>query len=744
MYYENIIWYTSPAGKWDDALPIGNGHMGGMIYGGVGEDQIHLNDDTLYGGTSMQRMNPDAQKTLGQVRELLRQGRLNEAHLLAQAGLTGTPRYTEPYLPLCTLFMRFENRGEVSDYRRELDIANAVAHTCFVQDGVRFEREYIASFPAGVIAVHLTASKPGKLSLYVNMMRRPYDPGTSVTPEGRLIMTGNATDGGVKYSCTVEARARGGRIENIGDTIHIAGADEAVIYITSDTTFRCAFPEAECAHRLDMISDYATLLKAHVTDYRSLYDRVGLSLSDRQSDIPTNKRIQSVRDGKTDVGLMALMFNFGRYLLIASSRQGTMAANLQGIWNDSFTPPWESIFTININIEMNYWMSGPCNLNELAEPLFDLLRRIYVSGSVIAHDMYGARGYVAHHNTTIWGNAAPTGADVYLWPFGAAWLSLAVWDHYQYTQDKDMLRRNYPLLRDAALFFLDYLIEDEHGYLITGLTQSPENSYILPNGESDSIARTCTMDNAILRTLFDAVLSAADVLGETGDFTDDVKAARARLAPYRVGGRGQLLEWADEYKEVEPGHRHMSHIFGLYPGCDIATESTPELVEACRRTMELRLKSGGGHTGWSRAWLIALTARLRDGDAALEHAEKLIAASMYDNLFDRHPPFQIDGNFGAVAGMCEMLLQSHQGFIDILPALPQKWSDGTAHGLRTRGGYTVDIAWQHGKAVRVSITAINDGEVRLRTSANITCPGTQRDNDFIVLDMHAGQCAVLQ
>lgn len=718
---EELIWYGAPARNWDEALPLGNGRLGGMVYGGVKEDQIHLNDDTLYGGAPLQRVNPDARATLDRARELLRQGKLDAAYMAVQAGMTGTPRYTGPYLPLCTLFMRFEGRIDATDYRRELDLSEGVARVSFEAGGARYTREYVASAPDGVIAVRLACSEPGRLSLYINLMRRPYDPGTRVTPDGRLLMQGRATDGGIEYDCMVEARAEGGHVERVGDCLHVVGADAVTVYVASDTSFRGAFPEAQCTRRLDAARGYAELRAAHVADYRALYGRVSLSLGGARSDAPTDARIRALREGAADEGLMALMFNFGRYLLISCSRPGSMAANLQGIWNDSFAPPWESIFTININTEMNYWPSGPCDLNELAEPLFDLIWRLYDSGKVTARRMYGAGGYMAHHNVTIWGNTAPTGAGVFLWPFGAAWLSLQVWEHYEYTLDEAMLRRNFPLLRDATRFFLDYLIEDERGYLITGLTQSPENAYILPNGERNSIARTCTMDNAILRALFDATIGAARVLGGCDELIAEISAARARLAPYRIGSRGQLLEWAEEYEEAEPGHRHMSHLFGLYPGRDIATDSTPELVAACRRTMELRLSAGGGHTGWSRAWLIALNARLRDGDAAHDHVSKLLTLSTYDNLFDRHPPFQIDGNFGAVAGIAEMLLQSHQGCIDLLPALPSAWAEGEVRGLRARGGYAVDILWKEDRPVCVKLRAKRAGVVKIR--ANVPLHG---------------------
>ncbi|MGI6183451.1 MAG: glycosyl hydrolase family 95 catalytic domain-containing protein [Candidatus Fimadaptatus sp.] len=741
---QNNVWYSAPAAKWEEALPIGNGRMGGMVYGGVSEDQIHLNDDTLYGGTPMQRINPDAREALSRVRELLRQGRLNEARMEAQARMTGTPRYTGPYLPLCTLFLRFAGKGKVTGYKRELELDSGVARVSFDMDGAHYEREYIASAPAGVMAINLRCSRPGALTLYVNMMRRPYDPGTRITPEGRLLMQGRATDGGVEYDCMVEARAKGGRVETVGDCLHIVGADEATIYVASDTSFRSDFPQAQCALRLCDAPDYEELRCAHVEDHAALYGRVSLKIGDKTSALPTDERLRALKEGGSDEELMALMFNFGRYLLIACSRPGSMAANLQGIWNDSFAPPWESIFTININTEMNYWPTGPCDLNELAQPLFDLIWRIYDSGKVTARTMYGADGYMAHHNITIWGNTAPTGAGVFIWPFGAAWLSLQVWEHFQYTQDIDTLRRNYPLLRDATRFFLSYLIEDERGYLITGLTQSPENTYILPNGERDSIARTCTMDNAILRALFDATLGAASELGEDEGFMAEVRSARARLAPYQVGSKGQLLEWESEYEEAEPGHRHMSHMFGLYPGCDIATDSTPELVNACRRTMELRLSAGGGHTGWSRAWLISLCARMRDGEAARDNVEKLLTLSTYDNLFDRHPPFQIDGNFGASAGIAEMLLQSHQGCIDILPALPKAWSSGEVRGLRARGGFSVDILWNNGAPERVKLLARRDGEVKIRAKVPLKCRESEFKDGFTCVYMRKGQHIVLE
>ena len=694
---ENILFYANPARVWTEALPIGNGRLGGMIFGKIEEEQISLNEDTLYADHPLCRTNPDCKKTLPEVRKLLKEGRLNEANMLAQAGMLPSPRYTGPYQPLANLFIRLCGmKGKAKNYIRTLDIANSLAKVEYSLNGVKYTREYFASYPKNAIIIRLTADKPSSLSLYVNLMRRPFDPGTKSLGNCKILMEGIAGDGGCTYDCMVSAVSEGGCVGNLGDTIKIDRADSVTIFVTAATSFRHARPRSICDSVLRTISDisYEKLLHEHIADYRELYDRVKLSLNtpDR-SDVPTDVRLAQYKENpEADSGLIELYFNFGRYLLISCSRPGSEAANLQGIWNDSFTPSWESIYTININIEMNYWFAQGCNMPELCRPLFELIKKMYPSGCETARDMYGCRGFVAHHNTNVWGDCAPTGAGVFLWCLGAAWLCLSLWEQYEYGHDIEFLKNEaYLYIRDSALFFIDYLIEDDDGYLITGLTQSPENTYRLTNGESGSIARTCTMDNAIIGALFDAYIGAY----ETGafdfdcEFAEKVKKAREKLRPYQIGTKGQLLEWDKEYEECAPGHRHISHLFGLHPGHEISPDKTPELAEACKRTLELRIQNGGGHTGWSRAWLINMYARLRDGENAYKNLQALIGKSTYPNMFDCHPPFQIDGNFGGVSAIIEMLENS---------AIPADFPNGTFTGLRIKGEgvQTVDLEWKNG------------------------------------------------
>lgn len=698
------LYYKQPARNWNEALPIGCGRLGGMVFGRVDEEMVALNEDTLHSGRPLNRVNPDCRETLPEVRRLIADGRLTEARQLAEAGMLSSPRYCGVYQPLANLFLRDAGQsGEVTDYRRTLDLTSAIARVEYTKNGVGYKREYFASYPRNTIVIHLEADRPRALSFYVNLMRRPFDPGTKplgaghigtdstatgMTCYGRILMEGIISDGGIGYDCMVAA-VSDGEVTNLGDTIHIASASWATVFVTAATTFRHANPRAVCDNCLHSLLpiEYASLRDEHIADYRGLYDRVKLTLDvPDTSGIPTDVRLENYKTAPdSDAGMVGLYFNYGRYLLISCSRPGSEAANLQGIWCDSFTPPWESIYTININIEMNYWFANACNLPELCEPLFGLIRRMYPSGAAVARDMYSCRGFVAHHNTNLWGEG------VFLWCFGAAWLVLSLWERYEYGHDAEFLKNEcYPYLRDAALFFVDYLVPDDDGYLVTGLTQSPENRYRLPNGESGSIARTCTMDDAILRALFDAYLGAYSA----GDFTSDewlkqkVEDARSKLCPYRVGSKGQLLEWDKEYDECEPGHRHVSHLFGLYPGHDI-TKDTPELIAACKKTLELRLANGGGHTGWSRAWLTNLYARLGDADAAYANLQALIGKSSYPNLFDCHPPFQIDGNFGGVAAVIEMLTSGK---------VADSFPNGRLCGLRVKGDgeRLVDLEWSDG------------------------------------------------
>ncbi|MGI5899263.1 MAG: glycosyl hydrolase family 95 catalytic domain-containing protein [Christensenellales bacterium] len=730
MVQENLLWYRQSAQSWQQALPLGNGKIGAMVFGKVMDERIALNEDSLYGGEPNSRVNPSAYDTFVKTRELLRQDRIEEAFELAQMGLSGVPRYFGPYIPLCDLFIRFSppNNAEIENYRRELNIRDSLASVHYTQGGAEYKRRYFVSEPDGVLCVHLTCSKPGGLNFAVNLMRRPYDPGTKANDDKTLLMDGYATDRGTRYSAAVRVETADGKVEVIGDCLKVSGASSALVLLGAATSFRHSLPPSACCQAVMRAasSSAEALLERHLKDVRQLYDSMSFSLGGSGSNLPTDERLALVKQGETDLGMEALVFNFARYLLIASSRQGSTAANLQGIWNDSHEPPWESGYTVNINIQMNYWASCAAGLGQLSMPLIDFIEASLENGREAARQMYGCRGFVTHHNMTIWGNAAPTGASVFIWPFGAAWLCLQAWDYYDYTLDIEFLReRGYPLLREAAEFFLDFLIEDENGCLITGITQSPENSYRLPDGQVSSIARTCTMDTAMLAALFDACVKAADALKTDGEFTSQVKAAREKLPPYKIGSKGQLLEWAKEYEEVEPGHRHLSHLFPLYPGNEITPEGTPELADACLKSINYRLENRMALIGWSAAWLISLSARLGMAEEARAHVRALLEGSLYQNLLGIYPPkiFQIDANFGYSAGVAEMLLQSHEGFLRLLPALPKDWAAGSVRGIRARGGLSLDMDWQEGKLGRCIITPLADGRFSVKAVEGLEIKG---------------------
>ena len=750
------LWYTAPADasakdnpdawvddvEWLKSLPLGNGSFGAMVFGDVSMERIQLNEETMWSGSPQHSDNPEAAANLQRIRQLLFEGRYREATELTNrtqvcvgAGSGYGNGKDVPYGSFQTLgdlWIDFDCKDGYTDYYRDLDLETAVATVSYTQNGVKYRREAFISQPDQVMVVRMTADRRGALSFTCSMTRP--ESFTTSSEAGQLIMRGALNDGKggtyLNYMVRLKAVARGGEVTCEGGRMRVSGADEVILLLAASTDYRLDYPlykgrdyENITRRAIEQAGkrSYASLLKAHLKEYRPYFDRVSLRLgSDEMQDIPTDERINNVKQGGEDAHLCELMFQYGRYLLIASSRPGTMPANLQGIWANKVQTPWNGDYHTNVNIQMNYWPAEVANLSECQLPLFDLIASLVEPGHETARVQYGMGGWVVHPITNIWGYTSPGESSSWgMHPGGTGWLCQHIGEHYRFTGDKEFLRRMYPVLKGAVEFYLDWLtVDPRSGKLVSGPAASPENSFVAPDGSRAQISMGPTHDQQVIWQLFDDFGMASRELGVDDALVRRVAEAKANLAPTKIGSDGRIMEWAEEFEEVEPGHRHISHLFAVHPGAQINMLQTPEMAEAAGKSMDYRIAHGGGHTGWSSAWLIIQYARLLRGEQAKGSLDTVLKRCVMPNLFAQHPPFQMDANFGTTAGIAEMLLQSHvydngAYVLQMLPALPAAWADGEFTGLKARGGFEVSARWESGRMVEMRVKSLLGNDFRI-------------------------------